>query len=84
MKRTAVFKVDLTEIEGEGDFPCPNCGAIMSPEDESETVYTVLETKMKKESLEKLIIQCNRCGSQIHLVGFLSIPDEVKTGTTLT
>ena len=84
MKRTAVYKVNLTEIEGEGDFPCPNCGAIISPEDETETVYTILETKMKKESLEELIIQCNSCGSKIHLVGFLSIPGEVETGTTLT
>ncbi len=80
MKRSAVYKVDLTKIEGEGDFPCPNCGVIISPEDETETVYTILNTKMKKESLVALIIQCNRCGSKIHLVGFLSPPaDKAKS-----
>jgi DNA-directed RNA polymerase subunit RPC12/RpoP len=85
MKRSAAYKVDLTEIAGEGDFPCPNCGAIISPEDETETVYTILETKMKKESLEALIIQCNRCGSKIHLVGFLSATsDKAEIGTAAT
>jgi len=71
MKRPLVFKVDLTKIEGDGAFPCPNCGASISPDDESENVYTILETKFKGELLEKLVIQC-RCGSEIHLVGFLS------------
>ncbi len=85
MKRTTVHKVDLTEIEGEGEFPCPCCGAIISPEDETENVYTILETKMKKESLEALMIQCNRCGSKIHLVGFLSpTADRAEIGATST
>lgn len=75
MKPSAVYNVNLTEIEGEGDFPCPNCGTIISPEDETETVYTILETKMKKESLEELIIRCNKCGSEIHLVGFLPLSE---------
>ncbi len=74
MKKTAVYKIDLTEIPGEGDFPCPKCGATLSPDDETESVYTILDTKMKEESLEELIIQCNRCGTEIHLVGFLSTP----------
>ena len=72
MKRSAVYKIDLNQIEGEGDFPCPNCGVVISPEDETEAVYTVLETKMKGESLEELIIRCNGCGTEIRLVGFLS------------
>ena len=84
MKRPAVYKVDLTKIEGAGDFPCPNCGAIISPEDETEAVYTILETKMNKESLEELIIQCNRCRSEIHLVGFFPLSDKIETGTTFT
>jgi len=85
MKRSAVYKVDLTEIEGEGDFPCPNCGAMISPEDETETVYTILETRMKKDILEELIIRCNSCGSEIRLVGFLSpTSDMTKTKTAPT
>jgi len=66
-----VYEVDLTKIKGEGDFPCPNCGVIISPEDETEDVYRILETKIKDEVLEELVIQCNKCGSKIRLVGFL-------------
>jgi len=52
---------------------------MISPEDETENAYTILETKMKKEFLEELIIHCNRCGSRIHLVGFLpSSPSSLK------
>jgi len=71
MKRSLVQEIDLTKIDGDGTFPCPKCGAVISPDDETESVYTILETKFKDDSLEKLIIQC-KCGSEIHLVGFLS------------
>jgi len=71
MKRPMIYKVDLTKIEGDGAFPCPNCGATISPDDETENVYTILETKFRGDSLEELIISC-KCGSEIHLVGFLS------------
>ena len=63
--------VDLTKIRGEGEFPCPKCGVVVSPEDETEDVYRILETKVKGQSLEELVIQCNKCSSKIHLVGFL-------------
>jgi len=74
VKQPLVYEVDLTKIQGDGEFPCPNCGAIISPEDETEDVYRILETKVKGETLEELVIQCNNCGSKIRLVGFL-IPD---------
>lgn len=72
MKQSHVYKIDLTKIEGDGDFPCPNCGVVISPEDESEDVYVILETKLRDENLHELVIQCNRCKSRIHLTGFLS------------
>ena len=71
MKQPQIYEVDLTQIQGEGDFPCPNCGVVISPEDETEDVYCILETKVKGDTLEELIIQCNNCGSRIRLVGFL-------------
>ena len=74
MKQPLVYEVNLTEIQGDGDFPCPNCGVIISPEDETEDVYRILETKVKGKALEELVIQCNKCGSKIRLVGFL-IPE---------
>ena len=76
MKQPLVYEVDLTKIKGEGDFPCPNCGVIISPEDETEDVYRILETKVKDQSLKELVIQCNKCGSKIRLVGFVVLePD---------
>ena len=76
MKQPLVYEVDLTKIKGEGDFPCPNCGVTISPEDETEDVYRVLETKVKDQALEELVIQCNKCGSKIRLVGFVVLePD---------
>ena len=71
MKQPLVYEVDLTKIQGDGDFPCPNCGVIISPEDETEDVYRILETKVRGQALEGLVIQCNKCGSKIRLVGFL-------------
>jgi hypothetical protein len=71
MKRSMLYEIDLTKTARNGAFPCPKCGAIISPTDESQNVYTIMETKLKDKSLEKLIIQC-KCGSEIHLVGFLA------------
>ncbi len=65
-----VYQVDLTEIQGEGDFACPGCGVIISPEDETEDVYRIVSTKVHDDDLEELVIQCNRCKSKIRLVGF--------------
>lgn len=68
-----IFQVDLTQIDGDGDFPCPKCGTVISPEDETETVYKIIDTRVKNEELEELVIQCNNCESKIRLVGFLAI-----------
>ena len=70
MNQPLVYQVDLTKLEGEGDFPCPGCGVVISPEDETEDVYQILGTKVNGENLEELVIQCNRCKSKIRLVGF--------------
>jgi hypothetical protein len=72
MKQSQAYRIDLTKIEGDGDFPCPSCGTVISPDDETEDVYVILETKLKGEILQELVIQCNRCRSKIHLTGFLS------------
>jgi len=70
VKQMLVSELDLTKIDGNGDFPCPNCGVTISPEDESEDVYMILEEKVRNDALEELVIQCNKCGSQIRLTGF--------------
>jgi 5-methylcytosine-specific restriction endonuclease McrA len=69
----AVFKVDITKIEGDGDFPCPKCGVVISPDDKTDTVYKIIDTRVNNQKLEELVLLCNRCGSKIRLVGFLSL-----------
>lgn len=64
------YKVDLTSMEGLGDFPCPKCRANLSPEDREEVTYSIKEIRTRKDRLEELAIKCNRCGSLIHLLGF--------------
>ena len=69
-KQTHVTEIDLTQIQGDGDFLCPTCGATISPEDESEQVYIIIEEKVVNDTLEEMIIQCNKCSNQIRLIGF--------------
>jgi len=71
IKKSETYTVDLTKIDGDGAFPCPKCGVIISPDDETEEVYQIVETKVKGDKLAELVLQCNKCGSTIRLVGFL-------------
>jgi hypothetical protein len=70
MKHKRIFAVDLTQIEGDGAFSCPGCETAISPNDESEDTYSILEPKVNRHGLTKLIIRCNKCASHIHLTGF--------------
>lgn len=69
MKQLLKYQVDLTKIQGDGDFNCPKCGVTISPDDETDEVYCVLEKKFGNESLDELIIQCQKCRSEIRLIG---------------
>jgi predicted RNA-binding Zn-ribbon protein involved in translation (DUF1610 family) len=76
MKKAAANKnmmyiIDLTKIDGDGNFPCPKCGTIISPDDETEEIYQIVETRVKGDQLTELILTCNKCRSKIKLVGFL-------------
>jgi uncharacterized C2H2 Zn-finger protein len=70
LQRISFYSIDLTKTKGNGEFRCPKCGIEMSPDDETEDVYTILETVTKGDCLEKIILKCNKCGSHIHLIGF--------------
>ena len=70
MQQVKFLTIDLTKIKGKGDFACPKCGINISPDDETEAVFTILEPIVKGEQLHKVILQCNKCKSQIHLIGF--------------
>jgi predicted RNA-binding Zn-ribbon protein involved in translation (DUF1610 family) len=70
MGKNAPYSVDLTKIDGDGSFPCPQCGAVISPEDESEETYKIINTKVINDQLVELLVKCNSCGSTIRLTGF--------------
>jgi len=69
MEESKPFTIELSRTKKSGEFSCPKCGATISPNDSSNKAYTVLEPIMKKDQLEKIVIQCNRCKSQIQLTG---------------
>lgn len=70
----ATYVIDLTQIDGDGDFLCPNCGNLISPDDESEKTYAIQEVRMKQdEQLEELVIRCNKCHSIINVTGFTAL-----------
>jgi predicted RNA-binding Zn-ribbon protein involved in translation (DUF1610 family) len=65
-----MFQIDLLKMRGKGDFNCPKCGVKISPEDQTEDTYVILETIVKGENLDQVVLRCNKCRSHIHLVGF--------------
>ena len=69
-KNDSIYLIDLTLIEGDGSFPCPKCGTSISPEDESEDNYRIVDTRVVNDELVELVIVCGKCGSTIKLTGF--------------
>jgi predicted RNA-binding Zn-ribbon protein involved in translation (DUF1610 family) len=70
VKRGITCTVDLTEIDGDGAFPCPKCGAVISPDDETEEVYKIVDTKVVNDELVGLVIMCKACKTEIKVTGF--------------
>ena len=77
MEQSQAYKLDLTKIEGNGDFPCPRCRSNISPNETTEKTYCIIEPKVNSHGLEELVISCNMCKSYIHLTGF-SLLDELS------
>jgi predicted RNA-binding Zn-ribbon protein involved in translation (DUF1610 family) len=71
----SIHTIDLTKIDGDGAFPCPRCGTMISPDDESEETYHIVETKVKGDELAELVLMCNKCKTMIKLTGFMSQPE---------
>jgi DNA-directed RNA polymerase subunit RPC12/RpoP len=72
MKHMHAYKIDLTKIEGKGEFACPKCGTKISPDDQTEAVYSILGSKVNNNGLE-VVIRCNKCSSHLYLTGFSSL-----------
>jgi len=69
-KNHSSYSINLVAMEGDGSFPCPKCGMPISPEDDTEENYKVINTKVVNDELAELIISCGKCGSTIKLTGF--------------
>jgi hypothetical protein len=69
-KKSLIYNVNLAEIDGDGSFPCPKCASVISPEDETEESYKIVDTKIVNDELVELVIMCGSCGSNIKLTGF--------------
>ena len=67
------YIVDLLAVEGNGSFACPKCGIMISPEDETEENYTIVNTKVVNDELFELVVVCSKCGITIVLTGFEQI-----------
>jgi hypothetical protein len=70
MQTVRLFNIDLVTIRGKGDCKCPECEAKISPDDQTEEIYTILETIMNGENLDRIVLQCKKCGGQIQITGF--------------
>jgi len=71
MGQMSALKVNLNSIEGDGEFPCPSCGVMISPDDDSEKAYKIIDIETFKDgSLKTLTIVCRKCRSTIILEGF--------------
>jgi len=64
-KKTSMYKVNLASDDG--SFQCPKCGLSISPDDDSEENYQILDTKLVKGELVELIVCCGKCRSTIEV-----------------
>lgn len=69
-KQEKIYTIDLTQIDGDGSFKCPKCGMSISPEDETEENYKIIDTKVLNDELVELVLTCGKCGTTIKLTGF--------------
>jgi hypothetical protein len=69
-KKIQTYKIDMSTVDEDGAFQCPKCGLSISPDDESEENYQILDTKVIDDELAELLINCNKCGSTIKITGF--------------
>ena len=79
--RKKTFRVDITKMVGGADIQCPRCNNLISPDDQSEEAYSIVDTIMGEEDDEliRVVIRCNRCESIISLEGFEALSEKEET-----
>jgi DNA-directed RNA polymerase subunit RPC12/RpoP len=73
--RMTSYTVDLAKVKRKESINCPKCGTEISPDDETEETFSILEPVVKGEHLESVVLQCNRCKSRILMTGFQLLQD---------
>jgi hypothetical protein len=64
-KKASVYKINLAASD-DASFQCPKCGLTISPDDDSEDNYQILDTKIADNGeLSGMIICCGKCRSTI-------------------
>jgi len=80
LKQVSAFTINLNNIEGTGDFPCPSCGILISPDDDSERTYKIVNIDTYEDgSLKFLTLLCKNCHSTIILEGFEALNNLERT-----
>lgn len=71
MKQLSVYRINLNNMDGDGTFLCPSCGALISPDDVSEKTYKIIDMETYEDgSLKTLSLMCKKCDAKIVLEGF--------------
>lgn len=70
IKRKILCTVRVADTETDGSFQCPKCGVKISPDDETDETYQILDAKVMGNQLVELTIKCSCCSSLIRLIGF--------------
>lgn len=50
----------------DGSFRCPKCDVLISPDDDTQETYTIIDGDVNEKYFE-LILKCKKCGSIIKL-----------------
>jgi predicted RNA-binding Zn-ribbon protein involved in translation (DUF1610 family) len=79
VKKSGLQTIDLSLIGGDGSFPCPKCGTMISPDDETEEVYKIVDTKVVNDELVELVISCGTCGTVVRVTGFQQAMEDLAT-----
>jgi len=63
--------IDLIKLRTSGNFPCPECNTTITPEDDMDESYEILDAKTSGKQIKHIIIKCNSCQNNIKIVGFI-------------
>jgi len=72
-KTETEYTVSFSSLANDGSFICTKCGTKISPEDETNENYEIIDTEIYNGEIAELIITCGKCGSILKLTGFQQI-----------